>query len=454
MIQTNVDFADVAPIRQAIRTAQHSTKQVALLLIAFDDFPAARASIGGFAIPLLDDMFIRLRAFLRDSDVVVQTENGGLAVLLLSVASTDDAVLVALKIVKALKEPLDSDGVVLDVCPRIGIALFPEHSTNADTLIEMADKALESAKRTRKSHFVYSQDPTIPERPPLRMGELRQAIVADQLFLLFQPKIKLRKEVISGVEVLSRWQHPEFGIISPNDFIPVAERTGLIIPLTLWVLHQSLLQCRAWKDMGIDVNVAVNLSMWNLEEQQFPNQIQGLLKSTGVSAERLELEITESAIMVDPQQVMHTLRCIQDLGVRFTIDDFGTGYYSLAYLKKLPVSGIKIDKSFVHNMEADRDNAEIVRSIVDLGHNLGLNVVAEGVETSDSNEMLKTFHCDEAQGFYYSRPIPAYAITDFLKHPALMFDTVPRLDEKVANVALQKLNGVGQHHFARKSRLA
>jgi EAL domain-containing protein (putative c-di-GMP-specific phosphodiesterase class I) len=286
------------------------------------------------------------------------------------------------------------------------------------------------------------------------MGELRQAIVADQLFLLFQPKIQLRKQVISGVEVLSRWQHPEFGIISPNDFIPVAERTGLIIPLTLWVLHQSLLQCRAWNDMGIDINIAVNLSMWNLEEQQFPNQIQGLLRNTGVSADKLELEITESAIMVDPQQVMHTLRCIQDLGVRFTIDDFGTGYSSLSYLKKLPVCGIKIDKSFVQNMETDRDNAVIVRSIVDLGHNLGLNVVAEGVETSDSNEMLKTFRCDEAQGFYYSRPIPAYAITDFIKQPSTMCDHPPRFEPEVANIPFTRFNGTAERQFERKSKIA
>jgi EAL domain-containing protein (putative c-di-GMP-specific phosphodiesterase class I) len=158
--------------------------------------------------------------------------------------------------------------------------------------------------------------------------------------------------------------------------------------------------------------------------------------------------------MVDPQQVMQTLRCIQDLGVRFTIDDFGTGYSSLAYLKKLPVSGIKIDKSFVQNMEIDRDNAVIVKSIVDLGHNLGLNVVAEGVETSDSNEMLKTFHCDEAQGFYYSRPIPAYAITDFLKQPSTMFDNAPQFEPEVANMALNRLNGVAEHQFVRKSKIA
>ncbi|MGE5305638.1 MAG: putative bifunctional diguanylate cyclase/phosphodiesterase [Alphaproteobacteria bacterium] len=453
MIPSNGDFADFGPVRQAILAAQHSTKQVALLLIAFDDFPEPMPSIGHFATLPLDEMFIRLRAFLRDSDIVLQVDNGGLAVLLLSVTSTDDAVLVALKILKTLKEPLENDSVPFGVYPRIGIALFPEHSTNADTLIDFAEHALNLARQTRKTYCVYSQQAS-PGRPPLRMSALRHAIVANQLFLLFQPKIQLKKGNISGLEVLSRWQHPEFGVISPNDFIPVAERTGLIIPLTLWVLHQSLLQCRAWKDIGIDVNIAVNLSMWNLEVQQFPNQIQGLLKNTGVSPERLELEITESAIMVDPQQAMHTLHCIKNLGVRFTIDDFGTGYSSLAYLKKLPVSGIKIDKSFVQNMEIDRDNAVIVRSIVDLGHNLDLNVVAEGVETSDSNEMLKTYHCDEAQGFYYSRPIPAYAITDFLRHPFTLSNTPPLFDSKLVKVPLESSNGVVQHQFARKSKIA
>ncbi len=454
MNQAGADLSNVAVIRQAILAAQHNTKQAALLLIGFDNVPKATSNVGQFDTPLSDGMVIRLRAFLRDSDIVVQVDGSNLAVLLLSVAGSDDAVLVALKIVKTLTEPLDIDGVKLDILPRIGIALLPEHTTNADTWIAHADSALKLAKQTKQSYSVYCQEATA-ERGPLRMGELRQAIVADQLFLLYQPKIQLQEEVISGLEVLSRWQHPEFGIISPNQFIPVAERTGLIIPLTLWVLQQSLLQCRAWQEMGIDVNIAVNLSMWNLEEQQFPNQIQALLRDVGISPERLELEITESAIMIDPQQVMQTLRYIKDLGVRFTIDDFGTGYSSLAYLKKLPVSGIKIDKSFVQNMEVDRDNAVIVRSIVDLGHNLGLNVVAEGVETYDSNEMLKAFQCDEAQGFYYSRPIPAYAITDFLRDPSMIFDKPHVFESKpLAKMPLEKANGHGQRQFTPRAKRA
>ncbi len=449
MNPANADLSNMTLVRQAILSAQHKTRQAALLFVGFDQVPKAASNVGA-----LDEMVIRLRAFLRDSDIVVQVDSRHLAVLLLSITSPDDAVFVTLKIIKTLTEPSDIDGVKLDIWPRIGIALLPDHTTNADTWIAHADSALKLAKQTKQSYSIYCQD-TIPEHSPLRMGDLRQAIVADQLFLLYQPKIQLQEGIISGLEVLSRWQHPEFGIISPNEFIPVAERTGLIIPLTLWVLQQSLLQCRAWQEMGVDINIAVNLSMWNLEEQQFPGQIQALLKDVGISPERLELEITESAIMVDPQQVMHTLRYIKDLGVRFTIDDFGTGYSSLAYLKKLPVSGIKIDKSFVQNMEIDRDNAVIVRSIVDLGHNLGLNVVAEGVETYDSNEMLRAFQCDEAQGFYYSRPIPAYAITDFLKYPSMILDKPQAFESQpVAKILREKSNGHGQQPFTARAKRA
>jgi EAL domain-containing protein (putative c-di-GMP-specific phosphodiesterase class I)/GGDEF domain-containing protein len=400
-------------VRQAIHGTQHSTKQVGILLIGFS-FPRKPArNVDGFGTAFSEAIWIRLRGILRESDPVVQMEDGTFGVLLLSVSGVDDVIQVARKIIVKLQKPLKLHQLKFSARPRIGIALFPQHATTAETLIEGAGLALAEAKRTRKPYIIYSQQYRT-ERPPVRMGELRQAIAAGELFLLFQPKIDLQTGFVSGLEALTRWQHPTFGLISPDEFIPVAERTGLIIPLTLWVLHQSLLQCREWQRIGFEVNVSVNLSMWNLEAQELPEQIEGLLTRVGVSAERLELEITESAIMVDPQRVMQTLTRIKDLGVRFTIDDFGTGYSSLAYLKRLPVSGMKIDKSFVLNVESDRDNAVIVRSIVDLGHNLGLKVVAEGVETAEANEMLKSFRCDEAQGFYYSRPIPAYAITDFL----------------------------------------
>ena len=402
-------------LRQAILATQHSIKQVGLLLVGFDGFEGSLKESAD-AIEFAEIMRTRIQSTLRDSDTVIRMANGEFAVLLPSVNGPEDATLVARKLLNNLQEPIKSDGLKISVHPRIGIALFPEHSSDSSNLLERANMALSAARRTRNSFTVFSHQDTQANRAPLRMSQLRQAIVADQLFLLYQPKINLKDGCISSLEVLTRWQHPELGIIPPDEFIPVAERTGLIIPLTLWVLHQSLLQCRFWNEMGIKVGVAVNLSMWNLDAQELPDQIDGLLKNVGLAADKLELEITESAVMGDPQRAMRSLAMIRDLGVRFSIDDFGTGYSSLAYLRKLPVAGLKIDKSFVQNMEYERDNAVIVRSIIDLGHNLGLTVVAEGVETSEAQDILKEFDCDEAQGFYYSRPIPASAATRFLTH--------------------------------------
>jgi diguanylate cyclase (GGDEF)-like protein len=402
-------------LRQAILAAQHDVKQVGLLLIDIDvaqNFPVQDSDL---AQDFSEKMWIRLRTVLRDSDTIVRMDGGELAVLLPSLAGPEDVIFVARKVLNKLEEPLLLKGLKFEVRPRMGIALFPEHTSNADNLAHRADIALATAKRSKNKYVIYSQEPNNAPRSVLRMSELRRAIVADQLFLLYQPKINLQNGLIAGLEVLTRWQHPKLGLIPPDDFIPVAERTGLIIPLTLWVLHQSLLQCRAWNEMGIDTCIAVNLSMWNLEAQELPHQIAGLTKSVGIPADRLELEITESAIMGDPKRTMRTLQLIRDLGVRFTIDDFGTGYSSLAHLRKLPVTGIKIDKSFVQNMESDRDNAVIVRSIIDLGHNLGLKVTAEGVETREAKEMLVGFECDEAQGYYYSYPIPAHEIAQLFR---------------------------------------
>jgi diguanylate cyclase len=410
-------------VRQAILAAQHDVKQVGLLLIDVGGFNNFVIQDYDLTQELAEKTWIRLRTVLRDSDTIVRMDSGELAILLPSVAGPEDVIFVARKVLNTLEEPLLFRDIKIDVQPRIGIALFPEHSTNANNLVQRADNALSTAKKTRNKYVIYAQEHRTHSRPPLRMSELRQAIIADQLFLLYQPKINLKTGLIAGLEVLTRWQHPNLGLIPPDEFIPVAERTGLIIPLTLWVLHQSLLQCRAWNDMGIDVSIAVNLSMWNLEAQELPDQIAGLIKTVAMPPDSLELEITESAIMGDPQRTMRTLTLIRDLGVRFTIDDFGTGYSSLAHLRKLPVTGMKIDKSFVQNMESDRDNAVIVRSIIDLGHNLGLKVTAEGVETRGAKDMLVRFECDEAQGYYYSHPIPAQKIAQFFKDPLRASDS-------------------------------
>jgi EAL domain-containing protein (putative c-di-GMP-specific phosphodiesterase class I)/GGDEF domain-containing protein len=400
-------------VRQAIRSAKNSLPQVAVLVFSFENSTPYLTLNDKDLMAFQNAVLMRLRSGLRESDSVALLGNGHLGVLLQSVQGPQDLDLVINRVLGRLDEPVYINNVALTLEPRIGSALFPENGDSAESLMEYAEGDL-AAMAGRKPHAIHS--------PPSRalfsarqwLSELRHAIITDQLFLTFQPKVHLATGPVTGVEALVRWQHPEHGIIVPDQFIPVAERTGLIIPLTLWVLQQSLLQCRRWNQMGLDIGVAVNLTMWNLEAQELPEQIEALLRDTCVSPKNLELEITETSIMSDPQRVIRTLNQIRQLGVQFAIDDFGTGYSSFAYLTKLPVSCIKIDKSFVQNIESDRDNSVIVRSIIDLGHNLGLKVVAEGVETITAKKMLTAFECDDGQGYYFCRPIPADAMTKFL----------------------------------------
>ena len=404
-------------VRQAILVAQTSARQFGLLLIrcpeATGDMPYHDDSNREFS----NSLFMQIRNSLRDSDTIMHLSDRLIGVLLPFVRSTEDVELVIWRILGKIEEAFSGDIKIGKVAPFIGAALFPDHASNAADLLDCADKALQRAQTNGSRFAIHSIQ--VPSHRPTKqlMTELRQAIVAEQLFLAYQPKVNLSGAHVTGVEALARWQHPQRGVIAPDEFIPVAERTGLIIPLTLWVLQRALTQCRHWLDLGLNISVAVNLTMWNLETQELPDQIAGLLCDTGVPPANLELEITESSIMGDPQRVITTLNNIRSLGVQFAIDDFGTGYSSFAYLTKLPVKSIKIDKSFVLSIDTDRENALIVRSIIDLCHNLGLKVIAEGVETASTRDLLKSYGCDEAQGYYYSRPQPADIMTRFLTEP-------------------------------------
>lgn len=405
-------------VRQAIRTARNSLPQVAVLVFSFDNTTNQLCLNDKDLLGFQSSVLMRLRGGLRESDSVALLANGHLGVLLQSVQGPQDLDLVINRLLGRIDEPVQINNVSVALEPRIGSALFPENGDCVESLLEYAEIDLAATPGSCKPNTVFTTRARGLFSPRQWMTELRQAIVSDQLFLTFQPKVELSKGAITGVEVLLRWQHPERGIIVPDQFIPVAERTGLIIPLTLWVLQQSLIQCRQWNKMGLDIGVAVNLTMWNLEAQELPEQVEALLRDTGVAPSKLELEITETSIMSDPQRVIRTLNQIRQLGVRFAIDDFGTGYSSFAYLTKLPVSSIKIDKSFVQNIERDRDSSVIVKSIIDLSHNLDLKVVAEGVETITAKKMLTAFQCDDGQGYYFCRPIPAEAMTKFLLHPS------------------------------------
>ena len=414
-------------IRQALLTAQRSGRQVGLLVIDFDSrdepFQRADGSAG-----LSDNAFTLIGSTLRESDTLCHIAGTGTAVLLSSLGHPDDAIVVAKKILDRLDQSLQTNNHALQ--PQIGVALYPHHGHSASSLLECADLALNAARKNKERWVLYSPEFSGSPRPPLHLRELRQAIIQDQLFVLYQPKIDLRDDKITGVEALTRWRHPAHGLIMPDEFIPLAERTGLIVPLTLWVLNQAVGQCRRWRNEGINLDVAVNLSMWNLDSPELPEQIGGLLHSARVPSGQLELEITESAIMDDPQRAMRTLKAIRELGVHFAIDDFGTGYSSMSHLKKMPVSSIKIDKSFTQNMESDNDSAVIVRAIIDLGHNLGLKVVAEGVETLAAKKMLLEFGCDAAQGYYFSRPVSAADINRLIHTAQSALAAAPSADAR------------------------
>jgi EAL domain-containing protein (putative c-di-GMP-specific phosphodiesterase class I) len=306
----------------------------------------------------------------------------------------------------------------------IGIVLSPWHGTDTEELLRNADIAMYAAKERKAGAVVFEADQhvTAPWRLTV-LGDLRRALEGtDELFLNYQPKYTLDGERIEGVEALLRWQHPTEGLIPPGEFIPVAEGTGIILRLTERVLNMALAQMRQWLDAGHTVPVAVNLSTRCLLDAGLPDMVQRLLAQYRVPADLLRLEVTESAVMGDAARCMEVLQRLHDLGVKLSIDDFGTGYSSMAYLRRLPVDELKIDRSFVLGMTTAPQDAVLVRTAIDLGHNLGLTVVAEGVEGAEQVHALRALGCDIAQGYHYARPMLGEALTTLLDRVGTIHD--------------------------------
>ncbi len=308
----------------------------------------------------------------------------------------------------ALRRPFALRGVAVELEASIGAALYPEHGGTAGELLQRADVAMYDAKRGRRGVTIYTaeRDPYSADRLGL-LAELRRAIECDELVLHYQPKVSLDTGVVTGVEALVRWQHPTRGLLAPDEFVPLAERTGAVADLTRWVVDRALAQCAEWRSAGIDLPVAVNIAAANIVDVTLPEAIGRLLEHHGVPGDRLECEISEHTVMADPVRAADVLGGLRALGARLSLDDFGTGHSSLAYLKRLPLDEVKIDRSFVAGMTDDENDAVIVRSTIDLARNLGLQVVAEGVETLEIMDALAELRCDTAQGFYISRPVPA-----------------------------------------------
>lgn len=353
---------------------------------------------------------------LRESDTLARVGGDEFTILMPTAQTVDGAVTVAKRILEALKEPVNVAGHELEISLSLGIAQFPLHSEQADDLQRKADAAMYQAKRTQSGYRVYSSefDQGGEDRLSLQT-ELRRALSTDELVLHYQPKIDLDSQRVSGVEALVRWQHPKRGLVAPDQFIPLAEETGLIHPLTEVVLRKAVRQVAEWYRQGTRLGVAVNISALNIQDPEFPVLVKKILDEHELPAHLLELELTESAVMSEPERAVENIKRLRDLDVQISIDDFGTGYTSISQLKDLLVAKIKIDRTFIKDMTVNHSDAVIVRTAVDLGHNLGLKVIAEGVENEETWNQLKILGCDSAQGYHMSRPLPPEAFLDWLE---------------------------------------
>ncbi|TMF05874.1 MAG: EAL domain-containing protein [Chloroflexi bacterium] len=398
-------------IEEAITARRSEHTSVALLVIDLDRFKEVNDTFGHqYGDLLLQQIGPRFSDALEPGDTVARLGGDEFAVLL-PAADAVRAEQVARKLLRTIDRSFSIADNWVDVGGSIGIALSPEHGADSDVLLRRADVAMYVAKQSGSGFAIYlpEQDQHSPDRLAL-IGELRRAIQNDELTLVYQPKVDLETRQCVGVEALVRWQHPQRGVIPPDRFIPLAEQTGLIKNVSRWVLNAALRQCREWRADGIEIPIAVNLSMRDLHDSDLPEIVVGLLKRWGVPPSQLMVEITENGLMADPARALHSIAALRLMGIRIAIDDFGTGYSSLAYLKRLPVDELKIDRSFVRELASDEHDLAIVRAAISLGHDLGLRIVAEGIEDAETWDRLRRLGCDVAQGYFIGRPMPASAL--------------------------------------------
>ena len=402
-------------LQQAIRSGIRSENNLSLLLLDLDRFKEVNDTLGHHVgDKLLQQISQRLKVVLRESDTVARL-GGDEFCLLLPTADIAQAMLIASKVILSVEKAIYIEGHSLSVGASIGIASFPEHGDNPLVLLQRADVAMYVAKRNNRGFTVYDENVDQHSLRQLAISsELSSAIESNQLILYYQPKVDLKTNRLSGVEALIRWQHPKHGLLLPDEFIPLAEQSGLIKPLTIWVLHHALDECQKCLNSGHDIRVSINLSMANLSDLSFADEILAILNQHSVSSGRLKLEVTETALMEEPDNVIKALHRLNAMGLRISIDDFGIGYSSLTYLQQLPVNELKIDKSFGLSLIDDPNSAVIVRSTIDLAHKLGLRVVAEGVESQDTLDLLSQLGCDAVQGFYLGKPMPMQEMLDWV----------------------------------------
>lgn len=395
-------------LQQMLADASGNTISFSLLIVDIDRFREINDAVGiEHANALLREIGLRIRSALPEHEMVARMRGDEFAALLPE-EDLDHAIQTAHHILEVMLQPFATGELSLDIRVSIGITQFPQHGDQIDQLLRRADLAVRRAKRSDSGYAIFG--PELDDDSPRRLAltsELRRAIDTDLLLQYYQPKIDMKTGQLCGVEALARWNNPQYGAIGPDEFIPLAEHTGLIRPLTYKAIETAMRQQCAWTEARLNIPVAVNLSARNLRDPGLVNQIRDLIRAYRIDCGQLELEITETAIMEDPSGALDVLTRLSDMGVTLSIDDFGTGYSSLSYLNKLPVKTIKIDKSFVIDMVSNDDAAMIVRSTIVLAHDLGLRVIAEGIENDTSWERLAELGCDVAQGYHVARPMPA-----------------------------------------------
>ena len=384
-------------------------------MMDLDRFKYVNDTLGhGVGDHVLREVSTRLQHTVTGAECIARLGGDEFAILVRH-DGNDDFTDTARRIIAALEAPILYEGQPLDVGTSIGIAHYPDHGHDAQTLVRNADIAMYAAKRNKTGFATYEKHYDTSQQEHLSLlSELRRAVEHNELRLYYQPKVSLHSSHVSAVEALIRWEHPTRGLVPPAQFIPFAEHTGYIKLLTRWVIREAVRQCGEWLRSGLSLQVSVNISARDLMNRELPELVAELLAEHDVTPGLLCLEITESGFMEDPAHAQKVLDRLAELGVKLSIDDYGTGYSSLSYIMKLPVQELKIDQSFISRMATDKEISTIVRSTIDLGHNLGLQVVAEGVEDAAVWELLRSLGCDDAQGYYMSKPLDARTLTAWI----------------------------------------
>ena len=423
-------------INQAIALAHRHSGKVAVLFLDLDGFKHINDSLGhSVGDKLLRSVAKRLLACVRSPDTVSRNGGDEFIIVLQEMELPNQAAITARRVLKTLADSHKVGELDLHVTASVGVSVYPDDGPDAETLIKNADTAMYQAKANGRKIFQFftpEMNVSAVERQTIE-EDLRHALENHEFALHYQPKVNLKTGAVVGAEALIRWAHPTRGPLSPSKFIPVAEETGLILPIGAWVLREACLQAKSWKDAGLSAGtMAVNVSTVQFRNEGFLADLLSVLRETGLDPRSLELEVTESVLMKNIEVSVSVLKAVRDIGIRVAVDDFGTDYSSLSYLRRFPLDTLKIDQSFLHKIHAAPDDSIIVSAIIGMGRNIGLRVIAEGVETAEELNFLKANDCDEAQGYYFSRPVPPEDFVKLLAGYDLVFNS--NAEKDVGNI--------------------